>query len=153
MSRRAFCVGFDLFRDAVPVPGPLASPCMIWRHAKLAVGYGRVRLRRGVPRVYAHRAAWESVHGPLPAGLVIDHLCRVKSCVNPEHLEAVPHSVNSLRGRGAPALNARKVACKRGHDFDEANTYISRRGERVCRACHRAAESARRHAHRLASLR
>ncbi len=97
----------------------------------------------------AHAVAYEFIVGPIPKGLHIDHLCHTNSdceggptclhrrCVNPAHLEAVPPGVNTLRGNGPTAKNARKTHCLRGHPFDEENTYITPKGYRSCRACAR----------------
>lgn len=101
-------------------------------------GYGRFWLHgRTQP---AHRVAYEHFVGPISDDLTIDHLCRVRSCCNPTHLEPVPMGVNLLRGQGWAAKNARKTHCPRGHEYTPGNTRItSRSGRRVCRTCKRAA--------------
>lgn len=81
-----------------------------------------------------HRWVWEHRRGIIPAGMVIDHLCRNRACVNVDHLEVVTHVENIMRGNGACALNARKTKCKRGHEFTESNTRRYRTG-RYCRTC------------------
>jgi len=90
--------------------------------------------------VYAHRFAYELLVGPIPKGMTIDHVktrgCTNTLCVNPSHLEPVTRKENILRGMGVSALNARKTHCKRGHLFDEVNTYRYKSG-RKCRACKR----------------
>ncbi|MFM9368081.1 HNH endonuclease signature motif containing protein [Streptomyces sp. Da 82-17] len=111
--------------------------CWEWQAARLPTGYGRFYLN-GKHR-YAHRVAYEAVKGPIPDGLVIDHLCRNTSCANPDHLEAVTNRVNVLRGVGFFADRARQTRCIRGHRFDAANTYRARNGTRKCRTCRRAA--------------
>jgi hypothetical protein len=70
-------------------------------------------------------------------GLVIDHLCRVPLCVNPEHLEPVTLRENILRGESLSARRARQTHCKHGHEFTAANTYVTVKGQRYCRACDR----------------
>ena len=104
-------------------------------------GYGRFG-RYG----YAHRRMYELVVGPIPAGCEIDHLCMEKSCINPAHLEAVPHRVNVARFNRARA--AKITHCPQGHPYDQANTYISHRGNgspfRTCRSCVRARSKQRR---------
>lgn len=108
------------------------TPCIEWA-GRLWKGYGL--LGRGKDR-YAHRVAYREAYGEIPDGLELDHLCRNRRCVNPEHLEAVTHHVNLLRGNTIPARNARKTHCPNGHAYDETNTYVSAaRGYRQCRAC------------------
>lgn len=104
------------------------SDCIIWAGRLNCYGYGKIGA------VYAHRQAYERAIGPIPDGMVIDHLCRVHACVNPEHLEAVSNAENILRGVSPSALNARKTHCPRGHPYDAQNTYRTPRG-RHCRAC------------------
>lgn len=107
--------------------------CWEWTGNKARGGYARFRSTGG-PNVMAHRWSYEHYVGPIPEGLQIDHLCRVRNCVNPEHLEPVTCRENLLRGDTFQARNARKTHCKRGHPFDEANTYVMPTG-RECRAC------------------
>lgn len=85
-------------------------------------------------RFRGHRWAYEHFVGPIPAGLVIDHLCRVHGCVNPAHLEPVTNRENVLRGVGRAAQNARKSHCPSGHELAGDNVRISGR-RRYCRAC------------------
>lgn len=73
----------------------LETGCRIWQGSKVGAGYGVVST--GNRRVYVHRLAYELANGPIPEGLEIDHLCAVKDCVNPEHLEAVTHAENMRR--------------------------------------------------------
>lgn len=92
----------------------------------------------GQQTVLGHRWAWESVNGPIPDGLMVDHLCRVKLCVNPGHMEIVTPRVNGERSDNASALNSRKTECVNGHPFDEENTLVrAGTGHRVCRECGR----------------
>ena len=112
--------------------------CWPWTGA-LRNGYGQVTITRddGRRTRYAHRVAYEFANGEIPAGMEIDHLCRNPRCVNPRHLEVVTSRENVLRGTGPSARNARKTECKRGHPFDEANTYYRSNGSRYCRECAR----------------
>lgn len=110
--------------------------CWLWTAYKSNGGYGRIKISgRMVP---AHRVAYELLVGPIPAGLEIDHLCRVRNCVNPDHLEPVTRAVNTLRGTSPSAQHAVKTHCDNGHPFDAANTYLRPTGGRACRACGRA---------------
>jgi hypothetical protein len=101
------------------------SGCWEWTGADRG-GYGRFHLRPGRV-VAAHRFAYETFVGQIPVGLEIDHLCRNRGCVNPIHLEPVDHAENRRR--------ARLTHCRRGHLFDNANTYTHASGKRYCRAC------------------
>jgi hypothetical protein len=115
-------------------PGP--SGCWLWTAAVDADGYGRVRwLGRNA---LAHRVVYELLRGPIPAGLTLDHLCRNRACVNPDHLQPVALATNVLRGEGVGVRNAEKTHCKHGHPFDAENTYI-KQGKRACRQCGREA--------------
>lgn len=113
--------------------------CWPWTGARVAAGYGAFFIDRGGPRWVhegAHRYAYGVSVGPIPEGLVIDHLCRNPPCCNPSHLEPVTQRVNALRGVNSPsAMNAVKTHCKNGHPFDEANTFVQKSGSRECRIC------------------
>ena len=117
------------------------ATCWLWRGYVTKYGYGSWNPHRGVNR-RAHRVAWEYANGPVPNGLVLDHLCRVRHCVRPDHLEPVSMGVNARRGIGPSALNARKAKCRRGHAFTPDNTMVSA-GRRICRTCRREWKEAR----------
>lgn len=117
--------------------------CWLWTGAK-SHGYGNFYLSLGggkYKQVQAHRWAYEAVTGPIPDGLVLDHLCRVKRCVNPRHLEPVPQRVNVLRGELPRAL--RENRCVNGHEYTPENTFVNSLSVRVCRVCMRAAQDRR----------
>ena len=98
--------------------------------------YGVAKDERGVVTT-AHRIAYESVHGPIPEGLVIDHMCNTPPCVNPSHLQAITQRENVLRAETSHASrNARKTHCKHGHPLSGENLY-ERNGRRHCRTCRR----------------
>ncbi len=108
--------------------------CHEWNAHRTQNGYGQFGMGSRV--LYAHRAAYEIYVGPIPGGLHIDHLCRNRGCVNPEHLEAVTQRENTLRGVGVAAACARKTHCLRGHEFKPENTYRGRSdGSRECITC------------------
>lgn len=110
--------------------------CWVWQSADNGTGYG-VKWANGRQGV-AHRWMYEKLVGPIPEGLQLDHLCRNRKCVNPEHLEPVTNRENGLRGTSPAAKNARKTHCLRGHPFDEVNTYWEpSRAGRACRECKR----------------
>lgn len=116
--------------------------CWMWKGLCDKKGYGRVT-DAGRLRV-AHRYFYTKVVGPIPEGLVIDHLCYEPGCVNPAHLEAVTGLENARRQRdyGAAKMRRSMTHCKRGHEFTPENTYTFR-NMRTCRACKRQAERRR----------
>jgi hypothetical protein len=109
--------------------------CWIWTGPLDRDGYGKMSMGTG-----AHRKFYEHYVGPIPAGLTIDHLCRVKACVNPAHMEPVTARENNLRGDTIYGRNARKTHCVNGHEFSAENTRRDPDGARVCKACSRAAK-------------
>ena len=110
--------------------------CWLWQ-GPLHNGYGSVRFRGRSMGI--HRAAYEFLVGPVPPPMQIDHICRVRNCVNPAHMEMVTGKVNTLRGTAFSAINAVKTHCPRGHAYDRRNTYLDAVGQRHCRACGQAA--------------
>lgn len=132
--------------------GP-GTGCWLWMAAVNQQGYGIVGGRM------AHRVLYASVVGAIPADLQLDHLChtsdpacaggpacRHRRCVNPAHLEPVTPRMNALRSNSFAGVNAAKTHCKRGHAFDQRNTYVKPTGWRGCRTCHADRERARRSA-------
>jgi hypothetical protein len=110
------------------------SGCWLWTGGVIATGYGRTWHRGASSAV--HRVVYELLRGPIPTGLEIHHLCRVRCCVNPAHLEPVTHRENCLRSMDRHA-NALKTHCPRGHEYSGDNLGRDFRGDRVCRACYR----------------
>ena len=107
-------------------------------------GYGKVEFHGR--RVAVHRLFYEHFIGPIPDGLVLDHLCRVRCCANPWHLEIVTTAMNVLRGEGPPAKLARQTHCKNGHELRRSTTVYKTRTltRRVCRTCKTIQQRARR---------
>lgn len=107
--------------------------CWLWTGTQNQKGYGRASVQGRA--VQAHRWAYEFCVGPIPDGLTIDHLCRVRNCVNPDHLEPVTNRVNLSRGFSPSAICARKTHCPQGHPYSGDNLYVKPNGWRECRIC------------------
>jgi len=126
----------ERFWSKVDISG---DACWEWTAFRNPKGYGMFGLQGR--SLNAHRMAYLLTYGQIPAGLVIDHLCRNRGCCNPAHLEAVTAAENTTRG-DAGRFFADRTHCPQGHPYDAANTGIQRRGKpigRYCRICQRAA--------------
>jgi len=116
--------------------------CWLWTGYCNPKGYGR--FTENYNPIFAHRWSYEKFIGPIPEGLVIDHLCEVKNCVNPEHLEPVTNKINLNRGKVGQKNAARhrsKTHCRNGHEYTEENTaYWNRKSRgvltRKCLICY-----------------
>ena len=110
-----------------------SNGCWLWTGVRNNHGYGQISVQfddrwPNVRMAYAHRVVYELEVGPIPEGLVLDHLCRTPACVNPSHLEPVTQAENLRR--------TRRSHCKRGHEFTAENAYVRRdNGHRMCRKC------------------
>lgn len=110
------------------------NECWVWTGSRDHQGYGRCSIGNRDQR--AHRVTYQILVGD--PGVMLDHLCRNPSCVNPAHLEPVTNRVNQARGQGFVAANLAKTSCDNGHPYDAANTYFrAGSGRRDCRACGR----------------
>ncbi len=107
----------------------MPADCWIWTGALTSAGYGSLSFKGKT--TLAHRLSYVRHRGAIPPGLVLDHLCRVPACINPDHLEPVTMQVNSARGS-----EATKMVCDNGHSLKDAYVFPSMTG-RVCRTCRR----------------
>ena len=120
----------------IPEHRPDLGPCWLWTDGQDSKGYGRFKVETKGRK--AHVVGYELLVGPTPNGLEPDHLCRVRHCVRPSHLEWVTHKVNVLRGEGKMARLARQTECLNGHPLDGPLADLipdPRLGRRICRKC------------------
>jgi len=118
------------------------SGCWLWTWNVKASGYATMSVNNKME--WVHRLSYEALVGPIPAGLQIDHLCRVHNCVNPEHLEPVTSRENTIRGyaarsaaNGGLPLSSATTSCMLGHERNEVNSYMNAKGLVICRVCQR----------------
>jgi hypothetical protein len=125
----------------------LTPTCWLWHGAVSIGGYGRFMLNGRA--IYAHRVSYAWLGGELPSGHELDHVCGIRRCVRPDHLEPVTHRENLLRGDTFASRNAMRTHCHAGHEYTPENTRHSRWGRR-CRACARERQRVRRASKRAA---
>lgn len=109
-----------------------------WCYQGARTRYGHARINRGPDRKieHAHRVAYREMVGPIPDGMVLDHLCRTPACVNPLHLEVITRDENFRRGASANQRRHDATVCKRGHVYTEANTrWLDGGRRRSCKDC------------------
>lgn len=123
-----------------------SSGCWLWTASCNSDGYGHFKVNGTM--VGSHRWYYEQTVGAVPQGLQLDHLCRVRRCVNPDHLEPVTPRENVLRGESLQSANARKTHCAEGHPLD----HVDARGARQCGVCLRTKRRERKRAWRAANL-
>lgn len=123
-----------------------STECWQWIAANNGEGYGRYWHNGRLTG--PHRVAYETLVGPIPEGLELDHLCRNTACVNPEHLEPVDRYENARRA-GAFRPESLRTHCPQGHEYSPENTRVSRRRRgnhinRICKTCEAASQQHRR---------
>jgi HNH endonuclease len=122
--------------ERVMIRSEWQGPCAVYTGSLYTRGYGQVMVNGKNKQV--HRFMWESLVGPIPDGLTLDHLCRNPACWWTDHLEPVTRRVNTLRGNAPSAIAARRSHCAKGHEYTADNTYLHPNGDRRCRTCKRA---------------
>lgn len=131
-------------RGTIPSHRPRLGRCWLFTGVRDHRGYGKITLNGRAHPVY--RVTWASINGPIPADLVIDHLCRNPACVRPTHLEPVTSRENQVRGE-SPTMTAHRLGiCLRGHVMTPETAWM-KGNRRSCKICHRAAAARRLQAH------
>lgn len=138
-----------------------STGCLMWTGRLTSCGYGSVTIMQAgypVATFSAHKVSYELARGRVPDGLVLDHLCRNRACIEPSHMEPVSQRENIMRSPIAQgALNAAKTHCAQGHEYSPENTYLYVSGPprattmRVCKTC-RAEWSRKRHARKAEAV-
>ena len=111
----------------------ITNDCWLWTGSINENGYGLFKVSGKTMK--SHRVAYETYNRPIETGNVIDHLCKVRNCVKPDHLEQVSQAENLYRGNTIASVNRLKKYCINGHEFTEDNTIIRKNNTRNCRKC------------------
>lgn len=126
--RRSFEESFEKYVDK-------SGECWEWSGSHYVNGYSKIT--SGRDQALAHRWAYEHYRGRIPDGMVIDHLCRNRGCVNPDHMEVVTNNENLRRGAGYGIRNGMRTTCIHGHEYTDENIYRTPQGGIRCRECAR----------------
>lgn len=122
----------EVIARLAPAVNYLADPevgCWLWTRPANSWGYGQTTVRGKAKAI--HRVFYELLIGPIPEGMVLDHICRQRLCVNPMHLQPITHGENVALGR------LRKTECPHGHPLEGDNLRITKAGHRACVTCSR----------------
>lgn len=143
MGKRPIRDARDLFEERVC----RTDDCWVWTGTISMNGYGMLGVggRKG-KKLYAHRVSYNLFVGEVPEGLDLDHLCRNRRCVNPDHLEPVTRGENTRRGDLPKILKQRakdRTHCMNGHIFNDSNTRLRKSGGKICRTCEKIARYSR----------
>lgn len=118
-------------KKCIPEPN---SGCWLWTGALTGKGYGKISLHGRLSA--AHRVSWETYRGKIPDGWEIDHrVCRLKCCVNPDHLVPCERLEHVAQPDSAPSVKRSKTHCPKGHPYFGANLYLTGNGGRACKIC------------------
>lgn len=134
MAVKLWAERYEAATDRIEARLDKTGDCWLWPGGTSGNGYGQLTTLTGDERkqttIKVHRAMYERHVGPIPEGMELDHLCKVKRCANPAHLEPVTHLENVQRWMTSI------TACPQGHEYTESNTYMQG-ATRVCRQCRR----------------
>lgn len=115
------------------------SGCLEWQSTLKSNGYGEFKYTASVnvyKKAVAHKVYYTHIKGEIKDGMVLDHKCRNRKCVNPDHLRVVDRKTNCMENSISPvALNAKKTHCPKGHEYTQENTYHYRGKSRMCIRC------------------
>lgn len=147
LGRNQFCKMTVMERfESYIFPEPNTG-CWLWLGTCTGSPFKYAMFWNGEKVVKAHRWIFEQIKGPIPTNMVIDHQCRMTTCVNPNHLRVVSQRENILCGLAPAALQHRQTHCIHGHELNDANTYRGPTGRRQCKPCRRLTDRKRKCLH------